>query len=142
MTTSVIVNDRDTLVLGGLIQEELRDVEQRVPILGSIPILGSLFRADRTEVRKTNMMIFIKPTILRDSVATAYETNAKYQAIRNMQIAEVGTGRNLFPDLEPPVLPELKESRPEPIDLRTLQEYDAEVEPGGTVELPAADGDE
>lgn len=139
VTTSVIVNDRDTLVLGGLIQEELRDVEQRVPILGSIPFLGSLFRADRTEVRKTNLMIFIKPTILRDSIATAYETNTKYEAIRNMQLAEIGTGRDLFPDMQPPVLPELEQAQPEPIDLRRLQQYDAEASGDAPMDAQSAD---
>ena len=124
VTTSVIVNDGGTLVLGGLIQDELRDLEQRVPILGSIPLIGALFRADRTQLVKTNLMIFIKPTILRDEVAAAFETNAKYQAIRDMQLAERNVGRDLFRNLEPPVLPTLDQPAlsPKTIDLRTLPE--------------------
>ncbi len=127
VTTSVIVNDGGTLVLGGLIQDELRDVEQRVPILGSIPLIGALFRADRTELVKTNLMIFIKPTILRDDVSVAYETNSKYQAIRDMQLTERNVGRDLIPDLAPPVLPELEQpslEQPKVIDLRALTEAD------------------
>ena len=129
VTTSVIVDDEGTLVLGGLIQDELRDVEQRVPVLGSIPLIGALFRANRTELIKTNLMIFIKPTILRDDIATAYETNAKYQSIREMQLAEKVGRRELIRDLQPPVLPEMDASEsPTPvIDLRQLQEAPAEV---------------
>lgn len=120
ITTSVIVEDGGVLVLGGLMQEEMREVEQRVPILGSIPLIGALFRANRTEMVKTNLMIFIKPTILRDHVATTYETNEKYTAIRNMQLAERNSGRKLIPDLQPPVLPELPRLPSTTIDLRAL----------------------
>ena len=110
-----------------LIQDEMRDIEQRVPVLGSIPLIGALFRASQTQLVKTNLMIFIKPTILRDSVATAYETNEKYQLIRNMQLAERDETRKLLMDFEPPTLPERdmeglqKESMPT-IDLRALPE--------------------
>jgi general secretion pathway protein D len=110
VTTSVIVDDGATLVLGGLLQDELRETEQRVPVLGSIPLIGALFRSSRTELKKTNLMIFIKPTILRDSVATAYETNEKYKLIRDMQISERGRNRRLIQDLEPPTMPEFEAS--------------------------------
>ncbi|MGI9291449.1 MAG: type II secretion system secretin GspD [Gammaproteobacteria bacterium] len=135
VTTSVIVNDGGTLVLGGLMQDELREVEQRVPVLGSIPLVGALFRASRTEVVKTNLMIFIRPTILRDDVAVAYETNQKYNSIRRMQLAEREEVRELFPGAEKPLLPEF-EARKEPrpvIDLRTLPDAD---------EIQQAEGEE
>jgi general secretion pathway protein D len=123
VTTSVIVNDGGTLVLGGLLQDELQETEQRVPVLGSIPLIGALFRATKTEMKKTNLMIFIKPTILRDSVATSYETNEKYKTIRNMQMAEKDKKRRLFQDLTPPTLPELNDNtgtKSGAIDLRAL----------------------
>ena len=77
---------------------------------------------------KTNLMIFIKPTILRDHVATAYETNEKYTAIRNMQLAERDSGRKLIPDMQPPVMPELPQLPPTTIDLRALPAPEAAVE--------------
>jgi len=123
VATSVIVNDGGTLVLGGLLQDELQETEQRVPVLGSIPLIGALFRANKTEMKKTNLMIFIKPTILRDKVATSYATNEKYEFIRNMQVAEKDKTRRLFQDLTPPTLPEIDSkpsSAPTPIDLRVL----------------------
>jgi len=128
LTTSVIVEDGGTLVLGGLLQDDLRQVEQRVPLLGSIPLLGALFRSQSTDQVKTNLMLFIKPTILRDSVAVAYETNQKYQFIRDAQLAEREGRRRFRPDLTAPVLPEL-ETEPDPeqvIDLRQLDTVPAE----------------
>ena len=68
-------------------------------------------------------MVFIKPTILRDKVATSYATNEKYQFIRDWQLAEQDRDRRLFPDLTPPTLPELENetsSEPGVIDLREL----------------------
>jgi general secretion pathway protein D len=125
ITTKVIVEDGATLVLGGLIQDEMRDVEQRVPVLGSLPFIGALFRATRTELVKTNLMIFIKPTILRDHVAQAYETNEKYRTIRNMQLVERDKDRSLIQDMAPPVLPELISKQPSVIDLRALPQAEA-----------------
>ena len=65
--TTVIVEDGEILVLGGLLEDVLRESDQRVPILGDIPLLGNLFRSRKTEKVKTNLMIFIRPTILRDT---------------------------------------------------------------------------
>jgi len=67
--TTVIVDDGEILVLGGLIEDVLRESEQRVPILGSIPIIGNLFRTRKTDKVKTNLFVFIRPKILRDAAA-------------------------------------------------------------------------
>jgi general secretion pathway protein D len=80
--TTVIVEDGQILVLGGLLEDVLRESNQRVPILGSIPLLGALFRTQKIDAVKTNLMVFIRPKILRDSVHTAFETDSKYNAIR------------------------------------------------------------
>jgi len=91
INTAVIVEDGGILVLGGLIREEVQEKEQRVPFLGKIPLLGMLFRSNSTQKIKTNLMFFIKPTILRDDVQAAFETNAKYNYIRDVQLAESKT---------------------------------------------------
>lgn len=83
--TSVIVEDGGILVLGGLIQDQLNEKQQRVPLLGRIPLLGALFRADKTTLTKTNLMVFIRPTILRDDQQAAFQTDAKYNYIRVRQ---------------------------------------------------------
>jgi general secretion pathway protein D len=76
--TTVIVDDGQILVLGGLLEDVLRESEQRVPVLGSIPLLGALFRAQKTAKVKTNLLVFIRPKILRDAARIATETNTKW----------------------------------------------------------------
>lgn len=98
--TTVIVEDGGILVLGGLIDDQVTETEQRVPILGSIPVLGSLFRSRSTDTTKTNLMVFIKPRILRDGVSTRTATSEKYDLLRRMQLDS---------ESEVPVLPSLEE---------------------------------
>ncbi len=115
--TTVIVDDGEILVLGGLLEDTLRESDQRVPVLGSIPVLGNLFRSRKTDMIKTNLMIFIRPKILRDSATIATQTNSKYNMIRQIQQANGGNSPALMRDEERPVLPpleELTEEDPEP----------------------------
>ena len=86
--TTVIVNDGDILVLGGLLEDQLRESDQRVPFLGNIPLLGNLFKSKKTTKVKTNLMVFIRPKILDTSEQATFETNKKYNYIRNLQIEE------------------------------------------------------
>ncbi len=108
--TTVIVDDGSIVVLGGLIDEVLRESDQRVPVLGSIPVLGALFRSRKTELVKTNLMIFIRPQILRDAQQSFTETNEKYNYIRDLQLGQEGEAIPLMPNAERPMLP--------PIDMR------------------------
>lgn len=103
--TTVIVEDGQILVLGGLMEDVLRESEQRVPILGSIPLLGALFRTQKSDVVKTNLMVFIRPKILRDTAQTRFETNTKYN-----QISEAldGGSIRLMPGASRPSLPPLE----------------------------------
>lgn len=123
INTTVIVEDGGILVLGGLIQEELREKEQRVPLLGSIPLIGALFRSTSTQKIKTNLMFFIRPTILRDSTQATFETNQKYNYIRGLQLSQKSSLK-LLPSLSPtpPAIPEVtSETEPVVIDLRNLK---------------------
>ncbi|MEM1263418.1 MAG: type II secretion system secretin GspD [Pseudomonadota bacterium] len=117
--TSVIVDDGGILVLGGLIDDEYRESEQRVPLLGRIPILGNLFKATNRSKEKTNLMVFIRPKILRDGTQTAIETNAKYNYIRDIQLEGVRAtqGQPLLPPVE-----SYRPSEAEPVDLRDVGE--------------------
>ena len=105
--TTVIVDDGEILVLGGLLEDVLRESDQRVPVLGSIPVLGNLFRSKKTEKVKTNLMIFIRSEILRDASQTAVETNAKYNFIREIQKGNQGNDISLMPGQSRPILPPL-----------------------------------
>jgi general secretion pathway protein D len=85
INTSVLVKDGGTLVLGGLIQDSVTNSESSVPILGSIPIIGELFRTRNTEKTKTNFLIFLQPHILRTDEQASEETDAKFNYIRDQQ---------------------------------------------------------
>ena len=131
INTSVIVEDGGTLVLGGLIQDQVTEKEQRVPILGSIPLLGALFRSNTTTKAKTNLMVFIRPTILRDNVQATFETNAKYNYIRDQQLATKPENPRLMPLTPRPVLPDM----PQP---QTLSPAGSPLEPLIDLRIPAA----
>ncbi len=112
ITTNVMVEDGGIIVLGGLISDEVRESNSQVPFLGSIPFLGELFKTRSIDKVKTNLMVFIRPRILRDGTDAAIESNAKYNYIRGQQ-----TGRNngrvpLMPDERQPTLPPLEQLVP------------------------------
>lgn len=108
--TTVIVDDGQILVLGGLLEDTLRESDQRVPILGSIPGIGALFRSRKTDKVKTNLLVFIRPKILRDSAAVSLETNSKYNYIREVLQQSEGTGIQLMPGEEHFALPPFEEA--------------------------------
>jgi len=85
ITTSVLIKDGNTLVLGGLIQDNVTNNDSSVPLLGKIPIIGELFRARNTDKTKTDFLIFLQPHILRDDRQAAIETDAKYNYVREEQ---------------------------------------------------------
>ncbi len=142
INTTVIVEDGGTLVLGGLIQDQVTEKQQRVPLLGRIPLLGALFRSDSTTKAKTNLMVFIKPTILRDNVQASFETNAKYNYIRDQQLAIKPknprlmplTPRTSLPPLAPPAPAAMPMAPPE-----TPAAAPPETPPGATAEPPVID---
>jgi general secretion pathway protein D len=109
VTTTVLVDDGGVVILGGLITDTAREGENRVPILGSIPLIGELFRTRSGAKEKRNLMLFIRPTILRDGAAAAIETNAKYNVVRNQQLARRKGKVTLLPGERQPLLPPIEE---------------------------------
>jgi general secretion pathway protein D len=107
ITTSVFVNDGDVLVLGGLIDDQLLQSEQRVPGLGRIPGLGWLFRSRSSDRIKTNLMVFIRPTIIRDSIDARFMSGGKYQYLQDLQRERADTPVRLLPGVTHPELPEV-----------------------------------
>jgi general secretion pathway protein D len=104
--TSVLVDDGGILVLGGLIEEIVNDTESKVPLLGDIPFLGRLFTSTASDKRKQNLMVFLKPSILRDFTDAAYVTNEKYNYLRAEQMRDEESDFGLIDDK--PVLPPLQ----------------------------------
>jgi len=107
--TKVLARDGRIVVLGGLIKDDVQDGQQKVPILGDIPFLGRLFRSDSVAVTKTNLLIFIRPTIIRDDETLDGATAEKYKYIRGQQALRRERGLMFLDDDNVPVLPEWEE---------------------------------
>ncbi|WP_184330044.1 type II secretion system secretin GspD [Povalibacter uvarum] len=109
ISTKVMAEDGGIIVLGGLIRDAAIEGENKVPILGSIPIIGELFKTRSGSKEKRNLMVFIRPTILRDGVQAAIETNAKYNLMRNQQLQRRNGKVNLLPGERQPLLPPIED---------------------------------
>jgi general secretion pathway protein D len=115
ISTNVLIEDGGIVVLGGLIQDGDTRGEQRVPYLGRIPVIGELFKTRSRKSEKKNLMVFIRPKILRDGLAAAIETDAKYNYIRDEQM-KAGRSKSevlpLIPFTPGPELPPLPSPLP------------------------------
>lgn len=127
IATQIMADDGEIVVLGGLMQEDSTDIQNKVPVLGSIPILGYLFKYQQTRVNKSNLMVFLRAKIVRDDDVMSAATAEKYRSIREQQIEMREHGLPLMKDLNVPVLPEEffdKEAEPQ------ASADDSEVERG------------
>jgi len=108
--TRVLIDDDEVLVLGGLMRDEVSDGESRVPVLGKIPVLGSLFKSNSTTVTKTNLMVFIHPRILHNSNSLKAISREKYNHMRGLQ-QDFNNNKNQFwIPRDSAILPELPTS--------------------------------
>ena len=103
--TKVLAKDGDIVVLGGLVKDDIQDSQQGVPILSGIPVLGRLFRNDVVSVTKSNLLVFIRSTIIRDDDDLAGATAEKYRYIRDQQRQRRDQGLMFLDDNLIPVLP-------------------------------------
>lgn len=106
INTSVLIDDGQTLVLGGLIDENSANSVEKVPLLGDIPILGRLFQYKSKRRNKRNLMVFIHPTILRDSRTAQYYSSEKYNYLRSLQM--ISQSNEMGERSTSPALPELE----------------------------------
>ena len=127
--TKVLAQDNRVVVLGGLIKEDVQDGTQKVPFLGDIPYLGRLFRTDAVKATKTNLLIFIRPTIIRDNGALQGASAEKYRYIRDQQMQRREEGLMFLGNDTSPVLPEWEEQ------LRQLDQNKAD-QPAVNAESP------
>ncbi len=109
LKTTVMVDDGQVVALGGLIDEQLDEGENKVPGLGDIPGLGWLFKYRTTSKVKRNLMIFLRPIILRNKEQNAAVANAKYTYMRNRQLEVREGGVALMEDEVSPLLPEYED---------------------------------
>lgn len=111
LNTTVLARDGETIVLGGLIDEDVQESLSKVPILGDVPILGHLFKSTSVTTRKRNLMVFIRPTIIRDDARMDELSSRKYSYIRAQQLAQRERGLSLHQNSRIPVLPEWEEHK-------------------------------
>lgn len=102
--TSVLVDDGGILVLGGLMEENVSETESKVPLLGDIPLLGRLFSSTSTNKSKQNLMVFLRPSILREESDADFVTSEKYNYLRSQQMLPIDDRLDQLDDVSP-VLP-------------------------------------
>ncbi|WDE08099.1 type II secretion system secretin GspD [Thalassomonas viridans] len=104
--TTVMADSGAVIVLGGLIDDDVQESKQKVPLLGDIPILGHLFKSTSNTVRKRNLMVFLRPTIIRDGKTMSEISKERYNFIRAGEIEKQQRGLSLLGDAELPLIPE------------------------------------
>lgn len=130
--TTVMADSGDTVVLGGLIDEDVQESVQKVPILGDIPILGHLFKSTSNSTRKRNLMVFLRATIVRDSKLMTDISEEKYNYIRADQIRKREEGLSLMSNKNMPILPKWQDKLTLP---PSFDEYQQQLNEEG-VDLP------
>ena len=103
--TTVMADDGATVILGGLIDEDVQESVQKVPLLGDIPFIGHLFKSTSNTKRKRNLMVFLRPTIVRDGKLMNDISKEKYNYIRALEIEKKAVGLELMSEEKLPILP-------------------------------------
>lgn len=111
---TVTVDDGQILVLGGLIEDNYTTTQSKVPLLGDIPFLGALFRSENRERKRTNLMVFLRPIVMRDADAQARFSLDRYEQIRANQTGSQPSPNVLLPVDRSPVLPPNVPGQPTP----------------------------
>ncbi len=103
--TTVVVDDGQILVLGGLLKDEYTDGEDRVPGLAAIPFVGNLFKSENRKRVKTNLMVFLRPVVMRNQQSADQLTLDRYETIRALQQVSQPKPSAILPDTGTPLLP-------------------------------------
>jgi general secretion pathway protein D len=110
--SSVLVEDGSIVVLGGLLQDDTSNTQEKVPGLGDIPIFGNLFRAEARSRKKTNLMVFLRPVVVRDGAATEALSLGRYEQMRLNQLSVQPASNGALPVSGSAVLPPLTGGNP------------------------------
>jgi general secretion pathway protein D len=106
--SNVLVEDGSIIVIGGLLEDSYSQAEDKVPLLGDLPLVGSLFRSENRSRKKTNLMVFLRPQVIRDAAASDALMIDRYEAIRALQQATQPSQNFILRSVsEAPVLPAL-----------------------------------
>jgi general secretion pathway protein D len=105
--TDVLIDDGSIIVLGGLVQDQIATVVEKVPVLGDLPVLGHLFRYETRLSKKTNLMLFLRPYVIRNADDARPLTVQRYDMMRRLGEETVQPPHFALPSFEGPILPEL-----------------------------------
>jgi general secretion pathway protein D len=114
----VLVDDGQIVVLGGLIQDDQQASIDKVPLLGDIPWIGALFKYETRNRKRTNLMVFLRPVIVKDERTAASLTNDRYEYIRNLQGDMKFPWNGLLPEINVTPLPPFEEAQSKPLGAR------------------------
>jgi general secretion pathway protein D len=117
--TNVLVDDGSVVVLGGLLQDDFTGTQEKVPGLGDLPFFGSLFKSEARKRKKTNLMVFLRPVVVRDASATDRLSNDRYEQMRTKQIDAQPEPSSLVPINDAPVMLQLQRALPAPVPAPT-----------------------
>ncbi len=110
--STVLVDDGSVVVLGGLLQDKYSGNQDKVPGLGDLPLFGNLFKSDSRSRNKTNLMVFLRPVVVRDSQTSDRLSMDRYELMRSGLQAAQPTPSSLAPINEAPLLPALPQAKP------------------------------
>ncbi|MBL8335266.1 MAG: type II secretion system secretin GspD [Rhodoferax sp.] len=113
--SNVLVEDGAIVVLGGLLQDEYAGNQEKVPGLGDVPLFGNLFRSENRSRKKTNLMVFLRPVVVRDAAALENFSNDRYEQMRAGQGAVQPAPSAVVPVQGAPVLPATPAVRGRPL---------------------------
>lgn len=111
--SSVLVDDGAIVVLGGLLEDQYASSEDKVPVLGDVPVLGNLFRSQNRSLVKTNLMVFLRPVIVRDAAATENYSLDRYDLMRAAQQGNQPPPSSVLQINQAPVMPPVQPANPE-----------------------------
>ena len=113
--SNVVVDDGQIIVLGGLIEDSFTENKSQIPLLGDLPLIGTLFRTQSREKKRTNLMVFIRPVVMRDTASADRLSLDRYDLIRARQEAAQPVPSLLLPIEGAPMLPPLSQSIVQPV---------------------------
>ena len=143
--SNVVVDDGNIIVIGGLLEDSYSQAEDKVPVMGDIPVVGALFRSENRSRKKTNLMVFLRPVVVRDSMTSDALMTDRYEAIRALQqvvqpdnnlVMRSVSGAPILPPLEPRAMPAAAEPALQPAPVPAPAQPPAPMPPQTAV--PAA----
>jgi len=105
--STILVDDGQIIAIGGLVQDDVRTTVEKVPLLGDIPVLGLLFRYETRSQAKTNLVVFLRPVVLRDAVTYSRISAERYRDMLEAEKASKPPANPVLPEYPPPELPPL-----------------------------------